>query len=398
MKIAYITTGNIFINSSANIRNIALIKGLEKIGNEVQIVCFENNKKRDAGFCEILKDSNVYCVGENSETSTTPIKANLNQVKSKKWKEKLTSRLKTLYRHIQVYDPYKHKLTEIDESVFRWDDYDICISSSDPKSSHLIVYKAKKAGHHFKWLQYWGDPMTLDLTIKTWVGSVIKREEKKLLTSADIVVFTNNLSKDEMKRRYPLLSNKFVSIPTSFFTLGSSGSLNHNKDYVSLGYFGGYAKINRNILPLMNVIKRRPDLRLIVAGGSDLDLSSNGSLTILDRLDTQTVHDLENSTDILVVLENLPKGNNPNEPCRQIPGKMYHYALLGKPILVVCETSAIKREFEKYDVYYFCMNNEQEIGEAINIILNDLSDRTYRPVSDFLPEGVATTLMSYIAQ
>jgi hypothetical protein len=150
----------------------------------------------------------------------------------------------------------------------------------------------------------------------------------------------------------------------------------------------------RNIIPLMNAINNSEQYNLIVAGGNDIGLKTDEKITVYDRLSSSELFKLIEKTDILVVLENLPK--NGTEPCKQVPGKMYHYALLSKPVLVICETDSLRKEFGRFDVYYFCQNDEKEILKAIETISNDLTRREFNPVEEFLPRNVASILINKI--
>lgn len=393
MNIAYITTGNIYMNSSANIRNIALIKGLEELGHTIKVVSFENGKIRDAGFQKDLESIDVYFIGKRESVPSYQKQNISKQSKKDIIISAIKGKINKLYRHVQIYDPYKHKISEIDASIFNWDDFDICITSSDPKSSHLLALNAKKEGHRFKWVQYWGDPMTLDLTIDSWVRPLICKAEHRLFNAADKIVFTNRASKEVMEKKYPQFVSKFMSIPTSLYLNTIENKKKEiNVDSVKLGYYGGCSSINRNVRPLISAVRSNSAYHLILAGGNDLGLKNDDSLMVYGRISSQEVSLLTDDTDILIVLENLPK--NENEPCRQTPGKMYHYALMRKPILVICETDSMRCEFEKYDNYYFCKNNQNDIEQTIKAIISDIGKREYHPVKDFMPSTVANQLLS----
>ena len=131
MKIAYITTGNLYMNTSANIRNLALIKGLEQLGHEVRVVCFENRKPIDPEFVECLKDTDIHCIGK-VETSNSEGSGQAGVSLKGKIISKIKKVIHPLYKKVQVYDPYKHNISEIDSKILNWNEYDIVISSSDP--------------------------------------------------------------------------------------------------------------------------------------------------------------------------------------------------------------------------------------------------------------------------
>lgn len=398
MKIVYLISGNIYMNSSANIRNIALIKGLEKSGNIVEVYYIDNNKKKDNGFEQALSDSNVHALYPYNVDITK--KSELRVEKKNQISKMLKAYLNKIYKHIQIYDPYRYKAEKYDDSQIEWRNFDVCITSSDPKSSHLMGYKAKRVNPNIVWVQYWGDPMTLDLTFKSWVKFLIKKEELRLYNSADKIVFTNQAATEEMIKKYPQFCNKFMDIPSSIYEVNKPRKKEvFNKNRVELGYFGGCSKINRNIVPLVNAIKENSRYCLTIAGGNDLGLSSFERLDVYDRVNSDKIIELTNKVDILVVLENLPKNNDIKSPCKQVPGKMYHYALMGYPILVVCETATLRELFRKYDNYYFCENNEKSISFTIKKICDDITaGKVFDPIENFMPDKVACQLIKAIRE
>ena len=389
MNIVYLISGNIYVNSSANIRNIAIIKGLEQNGHNVEVFSIDDNKRRDECFIEVLQNSKVHLLYSHSKTNVNDIKHN-NQLRIflKKYANKL-------YKHIQVYDPYKLKAIHYNDKYINWKKYELCITSSDPKSSHLMGYKAKIANPSIIWVQYWGDPMTLDLTFNSWVRPLIKREELKLFRDADLVLFTNSFTTQTMKEKYPQFKNRFADIPTSFYmTDYDFTKKSFNKDIIHIGYYGGCSRINRNILPLLNVVKNNKKYSITLAGGNDYGLVSKDNITIYDRVCSDTIHRLIEKTDVLVVLENLPKNRNVNSPCRQVPGKMYHYSVTGCPILVICETESLRHLFDRYNNYYFCNNNEKSILKTLDQICKDINKGySYDVRDEFLPGEEAKKLM-----
>ena len=83
----------------------------------------------------------------------------------------------------QVYDSLKGITRCIEETEIQDDSYDLVISSSDPKSSHLFVYELyqRKRLKKTPWVQIWGDPFAADITntslIYRWKA---KREEENV--------------------------------------------------------------------------------------------------------------------------------------------------------------------------------------------------------------------------
>ena len=115
MKILYITATPLEYNSSANMRNIALIKGLEELGNEVSTL--------SSDFCEDsiyiesieskvkLKDRYWIKLGQLQSNIT-------NKVNSKnKFKKKVKEKLYKIYTKFSIYYPRKTLTSKIKKGL-----------------------------------------------------------------------------------------------------------------------------------------------------------------------------------------------------------------------------------------------------------------------------------------
>lgn len=373
MKILYVVSRPLTINTSATIRNIATILGFKSLGHTVEVVTTEADRHHPAYDETIhLPDINIKEIKLSGLQSFIKIGHKL----------KLLSPLRMfLYRFMEkkeVYDNLKsivNHTNEIDLSACR---YDFIISSSDPKSSHLFVYKLLKENPNFKgkWIQIWGDPFASDITNNINNTKLIKEEEVKLLSKATKVVYVSNLTLIDQQKRYPDYAWKMMFLPIPYIetTLYPDNRLN-DKRTIELVYCGDYNSSVRNILPLVQVVQNSTRLHLTLCGNTDKAILPTGSITVYGRSDYSMVRNLESHADILVHLSNI-KGT-------QIPGKIYHYSSTNKPILFILDgdVNGILSQFEQYKRYEFCLNTPDSITNKIQHLL--VSDKQFKPVEAF---------------
>ena len=134
MKILYVVSRPLEINTSASIRNRATILGLVENGHTVDLFTTEPDRNHSAydeslvpegikvKYVRLGGTQNLARVGRKMKL-LRPIKGFVY-----KW----------MNRH-EVYDNLKGIINHISDIDLRTEKYDVIISSSDPKSSHLFV-------------------------------------------------------------------------------------------------------------------------------------------------------------------------------------------------------------------------------------------------------------------
>ena len=175
-KILFIVSRPLEINTSASIRNKAMIEGLLQNGHTVDLVTAEPNIHH-AAYDESLSVQGVKTIRVAMN--------NVQKLAGLGGKNKLFLKLKSLaYRWMtrnEVYDHLKSLVHHTDCVNLAEGQYDYIISSSDPKSSHLFALKLlekQKTGFKGKWIQIWGDPFLADITQTSKNKRIIKQEEK----------------------------------------------------------------------------------------------------------------------------------------------------------------------------------------------------------------------------
>lgn len=380
MKILYITSTPLEYNSSANMRNIAIIKGLQKLGNEVTSLSSEvvNNSIYSNDISEIINVKNRYWLKlgaiQNNITNNINQKNNLKKV--------IKNKIYKIYTKFSIYDPKKTLVSKVSKNFIK-EKFDLIISSSDPKSSHLIAERLIELNPNItkKWIQYWGDPFVGDINKNSIIPSnVIKREEKRLIGLCDEVVYVSPFTLEQQQKNYPEYKDKMKFVPIPYIEEKIFTKVSNSK--ITLGYFGDYKSSDRNIKPLYDAIIKDNDCYLNICGNSDIKLEVKENVSIRPRQKMNVVEELEKNSDILVCICNK-KGT-------QIPGKIYHYAATNKPILIILDgdkKEELRKYFESFNRYKLCENTEEDIIKAIKDIINERVE--YKPLSLLSSEKIA---------
>lgn len=386
-KILFITMYPLEMNTSATIQNLIIIKGLVKLGYKVDVISTSINKTHYA-YDETIDLSLI------NNYYKLEIPKMYNSVRSKKnennFNKMLKKFLKEIYNEFEIYDGYRTVIEKVHQLKNINYDYDFIISASDPKSSHLLAEKIIDTYklNEIPWIQYWGDPLAIDITRKKkrFLEYRVKNEEERIISRANKIIYATPFTANYQSKNYPKFANKI-----SFVTQGYwEGYLNNNilkeeNKLLRVGYFGNYNPMIRDILPLYNS-NNDNEFELLI-GGNGMKLENKKNTKILGFLNHSDIKQYELSCDILVCLLNN-KGT-------QIPGKIYYYASLNKPILIVKDGEfgqEIEKFLSKFNRYEFCENNESSILNAINKIKMNKVDK-YKLPNELEPIYIAKQVL-----
>lgn len=393
MKILFISSSPLEYSSSANLRNLALIKGLDELGHEISTFTAEPVKGSTYFDLSLDKVISTYVV-KRYYIKAGNLYSNFDSYKSNKLKAKIKKNIKkiayNLLNSISIYDQRKRFVKKVKQFKIE-EKYDLIISSSDPKSSHLIAESLIESNPSMtkKWVQYWGDPFTNDINKRSrFSKKAIKKEESRILEKADIVVYVSPFTLEKQKSTFPSLSYKFRFIPIPYFSTNDTQVDNNMDPKYELGYFGDYYSRDRNIKPLYNLAKKLK-LKLIICGNSDVHIEKDDNIVVNSRVSLDEVKKYEMESKILVCICNI-KGT-------QIPGKVYHYAATRNPILIIVDGNnkeQLKSYFDKFDRYILCDNNEESIKSAILTIRKTNED--FSPATMLSPYYVADRFMQIV--
>lgn len=381
MKILYVVSRPLEINTSASIRNRATILGLIENGHTVNLFTSEPDRNHSAYDESLIPERiNVKYVRLGGTQKLARVGRKVKILKPIK-----SFAYKWINRH-EVYDNLKAIVNHINDIDLKAENYDVIISSSDPKSSHLFVEKlVEKQGENFhgRWIQIWGDPFLGDITRTDKKNSeIIKKEERRLLSKADKIVYVSKLTKEKQQKLYPESQDKMTYYPIPYmneniFQLRNLKSVSE----VKLAYCGDYNVAVRNIIPLYNAVKDMNNIHLTICGGSDKPVESCKNVTVYGRVSFEQVREIEERADILVHLSNLSGS--------QIPGKIYQYSGTNKPIIFILDgdKNALEKQFGKYNRYIFSENHEKAIRDILGKVIN--CNIQYKPIEEFSKKIVA---------
>lgn len=373
MHILYVVARPIEINTSASIRNQATIIGLLRNGHQVTVVSAKPDRNHPA------YDGSMEAPGaELKYFDIGGIQSAAKLGRRLHVPNKVKSCVNGLLSGNEIYDNLKgivHFAKEIDLGL-----YDMAVSSSDPKSSHLFVDSVfKESGKEIPWIQIWGDPFAEDITNGGGAKKKLaaEREERRLLGMADKIVYVSKLTCDSQKGKYGEDAGKMHYLPTPYSSAKITGK-EMPRDYrdAVLCYCGDYGSRVRDIRPLYGAV-RKLGMRLIICGISDLELEETDKIKILPRQPMDAVRRIESDADILVHLSNLSG--------TQIPGKIYQYASTDRTVLFILdgEKKAIREMFVPYGRFVFTDNEEDAIMRTLKNICA-LSDGVGRkPLVEF---------------
>ena len=384
-KVLFVTGEVLEENTSSMIRNIAMLLGLSNKGYIIHTVSLKNEKEIPTGNINLLNIEKRYYVSRKSIISK--INKKIDNLNSLKFRIKVI--IGKLYIKIRIYGVRDDMLKSIDNVKFT-EYYDFILSSSDPKISHLIAKKIieKHPNKFNKWIQYWGDPFYLDINSKRiFFNYRIKKEEYSLLFRADKVIYVSPLTMEEQKRLFPKMKEKMFFLPIPFMDT-KIYKHKHGKKII-FGYYGDYYMNIRDILPFYKVAKKQKRFNFEIIGNSDISLDNEKNIVVDKRISYEECKKHESECDILVCIC--------NKTGTQIPGKVFRYASINKPILLIVDGNKkkIKFYFNKFNRYIICDNNENSITEAINNISKSLGKKVY-PLLDFSCDTVTEKLLNLV--
>lgn len=363
MNILFVTLFALETNTSVTKSNYGIIKGFLDLGHEVTVLMpeisekvsyFDNSYDLSNVKIERIKNDNLGQKIANSSSNATGIKQHcLNLARNIYAKCKLFDRTKLLVKEAKNFGQFDRY-------------FDVVISTSDPKTSHLFVSEMIKCGLKYgKWIQHWGDPLAGDISRNSiHPNFLLENIEKKIISNADKVVYVSPFTLEVQKQRYRYHATKlkFVPLPCDE-DYNESG--NKNKGISEVGqlkvvYLGDYSSKIRNILPLYKACADLDCVSLTIAGNTDIDLLEKDNIRIMQRIPQKQAKELEDQADVIVSIGNL-NGN-------QIPGKIYYAASTNKAILVAVDGDnkvQMKEYLDSYNRYICCDNTIESITASL---------------------------------
>lgn len=356
MKVLFVTLFPLEDNTSVTISNYGLLMGLRELGHDVTIL-MPHYTADDRAVCEYdLSGFTIERISGLSFSACRQAKPQtlLNRI-SRKWHKELdfldfTVPLLKAAKDVPVGDRY----------------FDLIVSTSDTKTSHVFVQKLIKNGLKYgRWIQHWGDPLNGDITRRNcYPDRIVQWYERRMIKEADRVVYVSPFTADMQRKAYPDMADKIAFVPLPCIdSEQKTVARKQNKTKLRIAYMGDYSSSIRNILPLYEACKAMPEVELTIAGISDLKLQSTENITVLPRVPHSQAVQIEEQSDVSVSICNL-RGT-------QIPGKLYYSAAMQKHLLVLVDgdyPQAIKTYLQCFKRYEVTDNNIDAIQLALKAI------------------------------
>lgn len=365
--------------NSSMMRALAVVKGLVTKGYTVDMLTLQTSATHVVNEQEydFLKDVHVVYANPNRTYNAIVSGANAGI------KQKAVGLIRKLYHTFSIYDYTGFIAKKVKVGQLPSAEYEYVIAVSDPKTTHIAARNLIRQGLQYnKLIQYWGDPMYGDITLKSiYPGFVYKLLENRMLRLADKIVYTSPFTLEEAQKLYPRYRDRMYYTPTGY--LEEKVFPPHEGKY-TVGYYGAYPARVRNIMPLYEACAEMKDvLNLNIVGNADFELPNTDNISVYPRGDISA---FEAGTDLLVCIL--------NKSGTQIPGKLYHYAAYNRPVLVIEDgerADDMHTFIQSFHRYYTCRNRKDDIIRSISEIMH--SDETWMPYKQMLPKYVTERIL-----
>lgn len=365
MNILLVTLFSLERNTSVAISNINITKGLLDLGHKVTLVMPHWDK------CETEFDfSQVRII----RVPGKDLSRNVGYIRGK------------LRSHFDILDFTRSYLRNVRKVQIPNEYFDVVISTSDPKTSHVFTTKLLRRVQYGRWIQHWGDPITGDFTRHYWWPEwVIRMYERNIIRKADKAVYVTPFTYEMECKEHPRLCKKitFSPLPAEMLPIVESTDSND----LRLSYLGDYNPSIRNLKPLYDACVALDFVQLTVAGHGPT-YPSTKNISFLPRIPQQQVTQIENNSDVLVCICNI-EGT-------MIPGKITYKASTNKHILVAIEDEfyeTMKAYFETYNRYIICRNTVESISDAL-VRIRGMHNVNYTTPERLLPINIVQEILS----
>ena len=363
MNILLVTLYSLERNTSVAISNINITKGLLALGHRITWVM------PNWAQCETEFDASqvriVRVPGEDEERDSGFLR-------------------NRLHSHFYMLDFTRPYLRQVRKTRIPDEYYDVVISTSDPKTSHVFTARLLRHVRYGRWIQHWGDPLLGDITRNFWWPKwVIKGYEWNILRKADKIVYVTPFTAEAQRKEYSKMADKiaFIPLPADMHTTETTS----HPDQLRIAYLGDYNPAFRNLRPLYNACSKMDGVSLTIAGHGP-KYRSSPTIKVLPRIPQEQALEIEKDADVIFCVCNK-RGT-------QIPGKILYKASSDKHILIALEEEShdeMSRYFESYQRFVVCDNTRESIADALEALRHRSHD--YVTPERLLPVNIAKEIL-----
>ena len=393
MKVLVVIGANLQFNCSANLCHIAIIRGLCDLGCDVTVLSRASNEETVDESIVLPKTAKYFTYPSsrlfkyvNKETrQNISHNVELNKVS---FKQKIYLMVKNQIK--ALYGPFgfnKVWIKNVSRGFKPNDSYDLVLSLSSPVESHVAAYQMIENKHvktkHF--CELWEDPWQYDV----YRGNPNKKLlnlEYDITHHAETILYVSPLTLKYQKAIFPQTSDRMDWVPLPAYY--KSDEVHLPEGTYRYGYFGAYNPSGRNLEPFYQAAKELK-LSTVICGEPENLFQETDTIKIYARMTLEALKKYENNTNVLIFLCNLRGG--------QIPGKLYQYAATNKKILFILDGSKeekkiLREYFSKFNRFYFCENNKDDICQTVSFLENDKSTSN-EPLDYFNPSHIAEEIL-----
>lgn len=233
----------------------------------------------------------------------------------------------------QCQNEFENRLKEIN--------YDLVVSVCYPIAAHYIASQArrKKKNFHFKWIAYYLDPYFCNKQL----GKGYKRRfytEKRILNHADAVIVPGLIKADYAQIKHNCLYDAELPNIIDFSKTKKEKSVSLDSENIKCVFLGNLYGDIRNPESLFKMIDYMDDTEIkfyfvggkynFQAGFLDMWKKRLGKkIEMINRVSAESANWILEQADILI--------NIGNSVDNQLPGKVFDYISVGKPIVNICK-------------------------------------------------------------
>lgn len=251
--------------------------------------------------------------------------------------------------------------------------YDIIISSSNPRTDHIIGYYFKK-WTGTKWMVDYGDPWVFNPGFQRWRYFIDKQIEKRLLKVADYLIVTTKETAYGFVKHYPFLKTEAINvISQGYDDRKYQEIMPENGNVFRIVYTGIFYDGIREPYAFFEAIKELDnlDIEVVIAGKiypKFIKWVENNKLTkkiiFLGYQEQDKVIALQKGADALLLFGWLDG--------YQIPGKTFEYFGARRPILAIKydDQDIAANMINEHKCGLVVLNKKEEILLAIKHLYN----------------------------
>lgn len=364
MNILLVTLYSLERNTSVAISNINITKGLLDLGHKVTWVMPNWDK------CETEFDfSQVRVI----RVPGKDLPRNVGYIRGK------------LRSHFEMLDFTRSYLRNVRKVQIPNEYFDVVISTSDPKTSHVFTAKLLRRLQYGRWIQHWGDPLLGDITRNFWWPKwCIKFYEWSIIRKADKIVYVTPFTSLVQQKEYSNLANKiaFIPLPADMYQTHTE----QNPNNLRIAYLGDYNPVFRNLRPLYEACIGLENTQLTIAGHGPA-YAPQTNIKILPRIPQDQALKIENEADVIFCVC--------NKCGTQIPGKILYKTSSDKHILVAVDgeyRGEMTKYFQSFNRFIICDNTPASIASALSSLRNRPHD--YTTPNQLLPINIAKEILA----